>query len=100
MPELFLKLGHCYEQQKQFKAALDVYHQARFTYTSSPIYTFATTHEERLLRQYPSLQTPITVTQHLEDAEQLINSGRAADGIAIITPLLDTELAASMKEFS
>lgn len=98
MPELYLKLGQCYEQQKQFPSALEMYHQARFAALASPVYVLAKAREEWLLRQHPSLQIYIPPKQQLQDAKKLVNSGKADEAIAIVTTLLEHELTAPQHE--
>ncbi len=98
MPGLYLKLGQSYEQQKHFNSALQVYHQARFSFLSSPVYALVKEREEQLLHQHPSLQTHIPLKQQLQDAKKLVNSGKANDAIPIVMNLLTHKLAVSQKE--
>jgi soluble lytic murein transglycosylase len=99
LPELYLKLGHCYEQQKQDKDAREVYHQAQLTFLAIPtIYDVAKQREERLLTQYPSLQTSLTSETLLKDADKLIPSGKANDAVQMLTKLSQQKLSITLQQ--
>jgi len=97
-PELYLKLGHCYKQKKQFKAARDVYHQAQFTFISQSIYNVAKERGEELLTQHPSLRKLVTAQGMLKDADKLLKSGKAHDAVPILTMLSKKKLSAALQQ--
>jgi soluble lytic murein transglycosylase len=98
LPSVYLKLGYCYEQKKQFKDARDIYHQAQLTFISQPIYDLAKNHEKALLTQYPSLQTSITTEELLKDADKLLKSGKANDAVPILTQLSEKKLSVALQQ--
>lgn len=98
LPEVYLKLGDCYEQNKQVKTARDVYHQAQFTFIAHQIYTIAKDREDKLLTQHPSLLRTITTEELLKDADNLLKSGKAHDAVPILTTLSRRKLSAAFQQ--
>jgi soluble lytic murein transglycosylase len=98
LPELYLKLGFCYEQKKQFMSARTIYHQAQFTFISHQIYNIVKEREEKLLVQHPSLQKAITTEELFKDVDKLLKSGKAQDAVPILTALSGTKLSAALQQ--
>ena len=56
LPEGYLKLGICYEQQGQFTDAWKTYHQARMKFVTDSMYTEIKKREDDILAVHPDLQ--------------------------------------------
>jgi soluble lytic murein transglycosylase len=98
LPGVYLKLGHCYEQKKQFRSARTIYHQARFTFISQPTYHIAKEREEKLLTQNPLLQKHITTKELLSDVDKLLKYGKANDAVPILTELSKKKLSVALQQ--
>ena len=95
LPEIYVRLGHCYEQTNQLAAARKIYHEARFTFITNPIYSRAKEHEQTLLTQHPSLRQHITVQERLRDVDALLKYGRAGDAAEILAEFSQQQLSSA-----
>ena len=98
MPELSIKLGQCYEQKQQFQSAIETYHQAWFKHIYAPTYPLAKDHEERLLKQHPSLIKHFSTKHLFSSVEKLHKSGKAKDALSWIRRLQERALSPALKE--
>ncbi len=83
-PELFIKLAQAYEAQKQFTAALAIYHQARLLYPANVVYDQAKRAEERIAAQHPAAQKFYTAKRLLKSIDDLVRAGKAHDALPFL----------------
>lgn len=97
-PDMLLKLADCCEKTGQFAQAFALYRQTRLTFITTPIYETAKMRETGLIAQYPSLKKLLTTAMRLKEADALLDAGRAADAVAILLELAQTEQSPSLRE--
>ena len=98
LPALSLKLAQAYEQQQQFKTALENYHDARLRFIASPVYGSAKVSEERIAAQHPETRDFYTNTLLFSSAGTLIKSGKAGDALPLIAMLEGRILSPAQQE--
>ena len=79
LPEAYVKLAQCYEQQGELSAALTIYHQTWKDAISTSTYTQARDHEARLLTKFPELLAQFSTKELFASIETLLKRGKAAD---------------------
>ncbi len=98
MPEMLIKLGQCYEHKKQLNLALETYHQAWYDHIYALAYTSAKEHEEKLLKQHPSLAKQLSTKRVFASIDTLLKSGKALDAVPWLHRLSKRKLSAAFNE--